>query len=268
MKVALVQVPCSLGDKEENIARMGEMMKRAEADLFVFAEMYLTGYMCRDLYFRLAERPDGESVRKIGKLAEEHGSTVLFGMPVLDDEVPGLIKNSAVAVSPDGLVQRYDKLYPANFGPFEEKLYFAPGRSPKMFDISGTKIGVIICFDIFFPELSKSYALNGAEAIVCIAASPPTSRPFFEKLIPARAIENTVYFVYVNQVGTQLNQVYFGGSEAVGPRGDTLVKGKYYEEDLNVIDIDPAQLGLARNMRPTLRDTLGPEEMIEFPRVE
>jgi len=256
MRIALAQVRCALGDKEENLKRMQKALKKVDVDLYVFAETYLTGYMCRDLFYPLAERTDGKSVKKVAKMAKEKGCSIIFGMPVEDEEILGVLRNSAVCVSPDGEVQRYDKLFLANFGPFEEELYFGPGKGPVMFDVNGTKVGTVICFDIFFPEIAKSYALNGAETVVCISASPATSRPFFEALVPARAIENTIYTVYVNQVGTQLNQVYFGGSMAVGPRGETLVKNKYYEEDITVIETDPVQLEIARRFRPTVADTL------------
>ena len=81
----------------------------------------------------------------------------------------------------------------ATFGPFEEGLYFGAGSSGTLMEVEGRKIGVVICYDLFFPELAKSYALAGAETVICISASPITSRDFFERLIPARAIENTAY---------------------------------------------------------------------------
>lgn len=256
MKIALAQVRCSLADKEENVKRMEKVMKRTKADLFVFPETYLTGYMCRDRFFPLAERTDGRSVKRIVRIVKERECGVVFGMAVEDEDLPGILRNSAVYVSEKGEVDRYDKMFLANFGPFEEELYFAPGKGPVMFDVQGHRVGAVICFDVFFPELTKAYALAGAEVVACISASPSTSRPFFEALVPARAIENTIYMVYVNQVGTQLNQVYFGGSGAVGPRGETLVKNKCYEEDVTVIETDPAQLEVARRFRPTVSDTL------------
>ncbi|MCX8013528.1 MAG: carbon-nitrogen hydrolase family protein, partial [Rectinema sp.] len=214
MKVGLVQVECALADKGRNIEKMKEVIDGSEADLYVFAETFLTGYMCRDLFYKLAESLDGSSARKIQRIASEYGCHILFGMPVLDEQISSLVTNSAVCVSPDGRVQKYDKLSLANFGPFEEKLYFRPGQEPTLFEIGGFKVGPIICYDIFFPEISRFYALNGADVVICIAASPLTSKQFFERMIPARAVENTAYFLYVNQVGTQLNQVFFGGSQA------------------------------------------------------
>ncbi|MDH7508338.1 MAG: carbon-nitrogen hydrolase family protein [Methanomassiliicoccales archaeon] len=255
MKIVLAQVASHVADKSKNIQTIERVVKKVDADLVVFSETFLTGYMCRDLFFKVAEGIEGESVRRIKKIAEEHCCGILFGMPLLDENLTSLVKNSAVLVSPDGYVQRYDKLSLANFGPFEEKLYFCPGDAPKLFELNRVKIGPIICYDIFFPEISKYYATLGAEVIICIAASPYTSKPYFERVIPARAIENTVYVIYVNQVGTQLNQVFFGGSQVANPRGDIIVRNKYYDEDITTVEVDPAEIRLARQMRPTLRNT-------------
>jgi predicted amidohydrolase len=256
MRIALAQIPCALGDKKENLARMRKVVKSGNADLYVFPELFLTGYMVRDEIFRLAEGLDGKSVKAVQRLADEHGTNVLFGMAAWDDDVPGVVHNSAVMVSPNEIIQRYDKVNPANFGPFEEGFYFGAGSSGTLMEVEGHRIGVVICYDLFFPELAKSYALAGAETLICISASPVTSREFFERLIPARAIENTTYAVYVNQVGTQLNQVFFGGSEACGPRGNRLAKNKYFEEDLSVVETSVDELRAARRARPTVRDSL------------
>ena len=257
MRVALAQIPCVLGDKEANLGRMRRTMSRVEADLYVFPELFLTGYMVRDEIYRLAECMDGPSIAAVGAMAAETGAHVLFGMAVRDSMVPGVLRNSAVLISPLGRAQRYDKINLASFGPFEESLYFAPGSAPAMMDVNGTKIGAVICYDLFFPELIRQYALQGAQAIVCISASPVTSRDFFEKLIPVRAIENSTYCLYVNQVGTQLGQVFFGGAEAVGPTGERLAKASYFEEDIAVVEIDDKEVLTARRMRPTIRDALG-----------
>lgn len=257
MKIALVQVPCNLGDKKANLTKIRESIEKAEADLFVFCETFVTGYMVRDRFFELAEYIDGEAVNTLINLSQEFGVHILTGIPLWDGDIPGVLRNSAVAISPDGNVQRYDKLFLANFGPFEEKLYFGEGERPVLFEFGGYKIGITICYDIFFPELSKYYAMSGAEAIVCISAAPNTSRPLFEKVIPARAVENTVYMIYVNQVGTQLNQVFHGGSQAYSPSGDLLARCNYYSPDIRTVHLERSLIHRARRLRPTLRNTLG-----------
>jgi predicted amidohydrolase len=254
MKIALVQARCALGDKDRNIATMKKALSRYEADLFVFCELYLSGYMVRDQVHGLAEGLDGRSVAKISELAEENGCGILFGMARQDDDLPGVIRNSAVLVSDKEGVQFYDKMHPATFGPFEEGLYFAKGHAPTIMELNGTRFGTCICYDVFHSEMARAYALGGAEALICISASPYTSRSSFERLLPARALENTLYSVYVNQVGTQLNLVFFGGSQAYGPSGDQVTKLPYFEEGVQSIEIDRDDLVMARRARPTIRD--------------
>lgn len=253
MKVTLAQRRLQVGDRPHNLHVIEKAVQEAEGDLVVFCEMSLTGYMCRDLFYQLTEDEGGASIREVARISAQSGKHVLFGMP-LQGEVPGLIFNSAVLVAPDGRVQRYDKMHPANFGPFEEGFYFAKGGEPTLFECDGHLLGVIICYDLFHPELARAYAQAGAEALICISASPATSRPMFERLLPARAIENTVYVLYVNQVGTQLNIPFFGGAQAYGPKGNQLAQAGYYKEAAITIEIEALELELARRMRPTLRD--------------
>ncbi len=255
MRVALCQLRSVLGDKETNLERMRSVVESTDADLFVFPEMNVTGYMVRDRFVTLVEDVDGDSVTYLAELSDRTGKTLVFGMPLNDPCSRGLINNSAVMVTPDGRVQRYDKLHPANFGPFEEGLYFNPGQTPSMFQFRGRGVGACICYDLFFPEISKAYAMQGADLLLCLAASPVTSRMPFEKMIPARAVENTCPIVYVNNVGNQLNMVFFGGSQSYDARGRLLGKLPYLREAVEVVDVDMLQTDVARRMRPTIRDT-------------
>jgi predicted amidohydrolase len=176
-------------------------------------------------------------------------------MPEKAKEAEGLFYNSSVLVYPNEEVGCYRKLHLANFGPFEEHLYFGRGNKLPVFETKIGRIGMLICFDCFFPELSKIYALKGADILVCISASPSTTRIFFEKVIVSRAIENTVFFTYTNLVGTELNMVYWGGNTVIGPRGDVKAKGEYFKEDTVTCDINLNELTTAREFRPTIRDT-------------
>jgi predicted amidohydrolase len=255
MKMALSQLSPILGDREGNLKIMEKAVSDTESDLIVFPELFLTGYMCRDNLSKLAEPLDGEYVRRVVEIAKEHNTHIIFGMPERATESAGQYYNSSVLVYPTERVERYRKLHLANFGPFEEHLYFGTGSELPVFETSFGKLGMLICFDCFFPEVSKIYALKGADLLVCISASPSTTRVYFEKVIVARAIENTVFFTYTNLVGTELNMVYWGGNTVVGPRGDVKVKGEYFKEDMLICDIDFKDLITAREFRPTLRDT-------------
>jgi len=257
MRLALCQLRSAVGDKERNLKNMTDTVEGTDADLFVFPETYVTGYMVRDRFVSLAEDIDGDSVNYVIELADRTGKAVVFGIPLNDPCSHGLITNSAVLVTPDGRVQRYDKLHPANFGPFEEGLYFTPGQSPSMFSFRGRGVGVCICYDLFFPEITKAYAMQGADLLLCLAASPVTSRMPFERMIPARAVENTCPIAYVNNVGNQQNMVFFGGSQAYDARGRLLAKLPYLRESVEVVEVDMLQTEPARRARPTIRDSLG-----------
>jgi 5-aminopentanamidase len=257
MRLALCQMKCVPGDKEGNLERMRSIVQGTDADLFVFPETCVTGYMVRDRFVTLAEDIEGDSVISMAELSDQTGKALVFGMPLNSADNHGLITNSAVMVSPDGRVQRYDKLHPANFGPFEEGLYFTTGQVPSMFQFRGHGVGVCICYDLFFPEICKAYAMQGADLLLCLSASPVTSRMPFETIVPARAVENTCPIAYVNNVGCQQNMVFFGGSQANDARGRLLCKLPYLKEAVEVVDVDMSQTPLARRLRPTIRDSLG-----------
>jgi len=255
MRLALCQLRSAVGDKKSNLKSMTDAVEGTDADLFVFPETYVTGYMVRDRFVTLAEDVDGDSINYLLDLSDRTGKAIVFGMPLNDPCNRGLITNSAVMVTPDGRVQRYDKLHPANFGPFEEGLYFNPGQTPSMFQFWGRGVGACICYDLFFPEICKAYAMQGADLLLCLSASPMTSRLAFESIIQARAVENTCAIAYVNNVGSQLNMVFFGGSQAYDARGRRLVKMPYLREGVEVVNIDYLQTDVARRSRPTIRDT-------------
>jgi predicted amidohydrolase len=254
IKICMAQLKPIIGDKEHNLQRMAEVVEKNKPDLAIFAEMYLTGYHNLDDLDKVAEPLDGPSVEKVQTLAEEHGTNIIFGMPVVEPEMR-IMYNSSVLVQPNGKVGAFHKMHLANFGPFDEKRYFKAGVEVPVFSTNIGKIGLEVCYDIFFPELTKTMAMNGAQILVNVSAAPTTSRKLFETMIPARAIENTAFFMYVNLVGTEHNLVFFGGAEIVGPKGDRKAKAGYYEEEIVNTTIDMKDIDIARKYRPTLKDT-------------
>ncbi len=254
MKVALAQLSPVLQDKGKNLKKLEKTVAKSEAELVLAGELYLSGYMARDAFARLAEPADGPAVKATQRIAEDHGAHLVFGMPEREAGTRRLY-NSSVLVAPDGRVAVYRKIYPANFGPFEEGLYFGRGDGLTLVETKLGKIGLLICYDTFFPELAKAYALQGADLLAIISASPATSKAFFDRILPARAIENAIPVLYANLVGTELNVVFQGGTQAIGPRGEDLGKAKDFIEDTVVADIDLRDVKTARAFRPTLRDT-------------
>jgi predicted amidohydrolase len=117
------------------------------------------------------------------------------------------------------------------------------------------RLGLMVCYDMFFPELAKLESLMGAQVLVNISASPTTSRPSFQRVMPARAVENGVFLAYANMVGVHGSLVFGGGSVIYGPRGDALVSAKELEEDVVEHEVDFADIEVARRFRPLLRDS-------------
>ncbi len=257
-KIALAQVRPELGDKEANLHKIQDVINRTDAELIIFPEMFLTGYTIRDRIMALAETLEGESVQAISKMASDSGKSIIVGMPERDMNKQGIIYNSALVALPDGSVSTTRKTYLVNFGPFEEETYFSSGGPAfPIYDTTVGKVAVIICFDIFFPELTKYYALKGVDMVVCISASPSATREFFEKMMVARAIENTIFLAYANLVGTEKNMVFWGGDALIGPRGGVLAKGPLYEEDIIEVEVNLSDLDVARQFRPTIKETRG-----------
>jgi len=223
-------------------------------DIYIFPEMSLTGYSLRDDVFTMAEPVDGPSIRRLKEISSEHGASILAGLP-MPGEDRGYVHNSAVYVAPDGEVKVYHKHHLVNFGPFDERYFFRPGRGLTTFELGGMTFGIIICFDVFFPELVKAYAMRGVDAIIDMSASPSVTRIYFERVLPARSIENTVYSLYTNLVGTENNLVFWGGCQALDPRGNLIAKGEYFEEGVVSVDLDPYTIASSRPFRPTIGET-------------
>jgi predicted amidohydrolase len=260
-KVALAQVTCKTADKTENLKKIEKTVAEAKhqsADLIIFPELSLTGYVVRDQIYELAEPVQGPSTRILAQIAKKAKVYIVFGIPELSNGTQATIHNTAVLVGPEGFVGRYRKMYLPTHSVFEEKRYFRPGYEAAVFNTQLGQIGLIICYDIFFPEVSRLTRLKGAQLIVCISASPAVRRGFFETLTAARAVENTAFVAFVNLVGIEDGLEFWGGSRLIGPQGRILVKAKYDEEDLVVGKVDYAEIRPIETFVPTLRD-LRPE---------
>jgi predicted amidohydrolase len=259
--VALAQISCKQGDKVENTRKIEKNVtyaKKQGADLVIFPELSLTGYTLRDQAYELAETIPGPSTRILEKMAKKANVHLVVGMPELSEKTQSTIYNTAVLVGPSGFVGKYRKMYLPTHSVFEEKRYFRPGYQTEALETKLGKIGLTICYDVFFPEVSRLTRLKGAQLIVCISASPAIRQAFFETLTAARAIENTAFLAYVNLVGVEDGLQFWGGSRLIGPNGKTIVKAKYDKEDLVIGEVDYADIKPVETFVPTLRD-LRPE---------
>ena len=260
-KVALAQFPCKLGNKQHNINKMAEHAQKARkqrASIIIFPEMSLTGYLIRDLAYELAEEIPESSTEKIERIAKKENLYIAYGMPERSEKGETILFNTAVLVGPEGYVGKYRKAHLPTHSVFEEKRYFRPGNQTPIFDTEIGRLGLTICYDIFFPEITRALRLQGARFLICISASPAVRRKFFETLTVARAIENTCFLAYVNLVGIEDGLQFWGGSRLIGPSGTTLVQSKYDEEDLSFGTVNYEDLRPVEAFVPTIRD-LRPE---------
>ena len=234
----MAQTEAQVGNKEVNLAEMRRLTVRAsqeKCDFIVFPELSLTGYMCRDEFYLLAEEVPGESTREVANLARETGVSVVFGLP---ERVNGSLFNTAVYVSPDGFIGTYQKHNLPTHSVFDERRYFRQGTRVPVFETPHGKIGLSVCYDLFFPEITRSLALKGAEVIFCLSASPSMRREYFETFTRARALENGVFVIYVNVAGLQEDLIFWGGSHMVNPAGTILNQLKYDRVDFGIVELD------------------------------
>lgn len=241
MKVALAQLRPELRDLAENVRTVEEVVaQHADADLVVFPELFLSCYTV-EAPGELALDLDGPEVRSIARAAAENGTAVIFGAP---ERVPGGIANSAICVDRRGkVVASYRKAY--LFG--EEQGAFVAGDELLIVEIEGVHLGLMICFDVEFPEVARSLALAGADLLVTISANMEPFGRDHEVFCVARALENGVPLLYANQVGEGEVFTFAGGTMAVSAAGDYLAVAGPSEK---VVDLDLDLAARPEQLRP------------------
>jgi len=272
MRVALAELAPRPGEVRENLARVERVVRSARCELVVFPELFLSGYHVGDRLRTLAVRPGDEVVGVLARVAQETASTIVVGAPAASTERAGEIENVAWVVDRHGATHRPAKRYLPTFGPFEEGIVFTPARQAEPVAADGVRLGIEICYDVFFPEVARELALAGADLLLNISAAPATSRRLFEKLLPARAVENGLPVVYVNRVGVEDGLVFGGGSGAWDARGEPLelvsvpLAGAEREERLVVAEVDLKAVARWRPFRPVLRDVVARPAGVAPPR--
>jgi len=209
-----------LADIEENLVQMSDFIRRIsteqKVDLIVFPELATTGYECGLQFTDLAERVPGPTVNLMAQRAADYGVHILFGM-VAKERVESIIYNAAVLIGPDGeIIGRYNKVHLRG----EERLAFRAGYRYPVFETSFGNVGVILGWDLAFPEVARCLVLEGAE-ILCVGANWEQPNAIeWRTYIMARAYENAVFVAAANRVGEEPSYTFFGDSMIVGPRGN------------------------------------------------
>ena len=198
--IALAQMAPVLNDNEENLRRMAATIQRIcseqPTNLIVFPELAVSGYECGLNFTRLTERVPGHAVSFLAGKAAEFSVHVAFGMPV-KEKVESILFNAAVLIGPDGeLIGDYRKLHLRG----EEKLAFRPGYRLPVFETEFGNLGVLIGWDLAFPEVARSLVLDGADLVIASAAWEATHLEEWRAYTVARACENAVYIAAANRV--------------------------------------------------------------------
>ncbi|MEU9988050.1 carbon-nitrogen hydrolase family protein [Streptomyces sp. NPDC048045] len=252
MRTALLQSSGRPGSVVENLKVLDEAAGRAAAAgaaLLAAPEMFLTGYAIGDAIGRLAEPADGDSADAIAEIATRHGLAIAYGYPERDG---GTVHNSAQLISADGTrLANYRKTH--LFGCFERD-HFTPGEQPVVqAELNGLTVGLMICYDVEFPENVRAHALAGTDLLIVPTAQMHPFQFVAESLVPVRAWENQMYVAYVNRVGPEEEFEFVGLSVLAGPDGIARARAGRGEE-LVFADADPGFLAASREANPYLKD--------------
>lgn len=235
MKIALGQTIGTPGDVAANLQLMRHLAREAaaqKAQLLLLPELFLSGYNIGDEVPRLAEPCDGPSARAAGAIAAEAGLAILYGYP---EHAAGAVYNAALLLDRSGRrLANYRKTH--LWGDFE-RAQFRAGAQTALFEFAGRRFGLMICYDIDFPELARGYALNGADAILALSATTAPYPVVPRKLIPARAYENQLFMLFCNRTGSEQGLDYAGESCVAAPDGEILAACGQ-EEALLLAEID------------------------------
>lgn len=255
--IALVQSKPILGDIEENLRRMAELVdricKEQPVDLIVFPELATTGYECGPRFTELAEYVPGHTVNYLAKRAGEYHVHIAFGM-VLKERVESILYDAAVLLGPEGeLVGSYRKVHLKG----EERLAFRNGYRFSTFDVefrSGpSRLGLLIDWDLAFPEAARCLTLDGAEVIAVSANWQVEENAQWRAYNLARACENGVFIAAANRAGEEPSYAFCGDSMIVGPNAELYTNLEDPVEGYAVATVDLDEVRRAREASQILQ---------------
>ena len=263
MRVGFYQFDPAFGEVKRNLDLVQSRLAQVRCDLMVLPELFATGYqfVSTNEVAALAEPiPEGLTTQRLIELARDRSMYLVAGLPERDRD---RVYNSAVLVGPTGLIGRYRKTHLF----FEETLFFTPGDTGfQVWDLGEARVGLMVCFDWFYPESARALALKGAD-ILCHPSN--LVLPHCPDAMVTRCLENRLFGVTANRIGSEerggkKRLTYIGSSEIVDPQGLILHRSPRDQEDLAVQEIDPTQArnkalnpynDLLRDRRPSLYES-------------
>jgi predicted amidohydrolase len=259
VKVVLAQVAPVPGQVDANVrVATAAIADAAGADLVVLPELFLSGYDPPNAA-QCSVTAEGEELRALSEAAAAAQVSVVCGFAErIEGTSPEAIANSAVAIDGDGTIAGiYRKTH--LFG--SENDHFVPGNRLQVVEIAGRRAGLMICFDMEFPEVGRALAVLGADLLVTVSANMEPYAPDHETFSKARALETGLPHVYVNRVGEEYDLVFAGGSAAIDAEGQSLVRAGTEPAAL-LVEVGPperadASLRYADFLRPELYGVSG-----------
>ncbi|HET7677114.1 MAG TPA: nitrilase-related carbon-nitrogen hydrolase [Candidatus Limnocylindrales bacterium] len=265
LRVALAQIAPRLGLLEENLARHHELLAEARAggaDLAVFPELGLTGYLLQDLNAEVAMRLDDPRLARLA--AETVGMSAVVGFV---EEAADHRLFIAAALMEDGAIRHvHRKVFLPTYGLFDERRFFAAGTILRAVPSRlGLGLGLAVCEDFWHLSVPALLALDGAQLLINISSSPGRdvaavnevglgTASSWRTLNRCYAQLTTSFVVFVNRVGVDESITFWGGSEVVGPAGETVFQAPLHDEGLFFAELDSSDLRRERIALPLLRD--------------
>ncbi len=261
--VAAAQFAPRLGDVEANLATVEKTVGEARgrgADLVLFPELSLTGYLLRDMVSTVALRLDSPETERLRKLSRK----IAIVVGLVEETRSFRFHNSAVFLDRGEIVAVHRKVYLPTYGMFDEQRYFARGSEVRAFDTRFGRGAMLVCEDLWHPSTAYLAALDDALFILCPSASPlrgvaegheqDENALYWEMINRFYASTFALSLVYANRVGFEDGIGFWGGSEILDAAGQRLAKARYYEPDLVVAEIQPKLARRRRIAAPLLRD--------------
>jgi predicted amidohydrolase len=235
-------------DVAGNLRRLEAVCASAAAqrvDVLVTPEMFISGYaITRAEVVRLAEDAGGPTEAAVAEIARRHGLAIVYGYPerATASASNNGAYNAATMIGPDGVVRgRHRKVH--LYGDVDRAQFVPNPDRPATFDVDGTRVGMLICYDVEFPESVRYLAVNGATAVLVPTANMMGCEEVQDILVRARACENNCSLVYANYCGADVEFEYNGLSMICGPRGEVLAQAGVHGEELVIADLPGKSAG-------------------------
>ncbi len=259
LRIAGVQLE-SKKDKKYNLKRALKLLRFAaskEVRIICFPQLFNTHWFPSEInpdFFHLAEGEDGPTLTALREVARKEGLVLIC--PIFEKDGEGHFYNTAFVIDADGEISgKYRKVHVPQFPLWEERSYFETGNLGfPVVETRYAKIGVLICWDNFFPEAARILGLSGAEILFSPTANAFLSHHKWKTMITSHAITNGYYAFRVNRVGGEEKQNFYGMSFCVSPSGELLGEESGQTEGLIIADIDLKEVANARRYWPVLKD--------------